>query len=180
MTTQIDPVAIAKALGFEPEIGGGGALFLSRYWKGGAYVWVTDRGGLGLPQAHSWIVCAYPPEWDGESLQDHRTGGGLSYVEALGRAISEAESMLPDTEALAGEFDAWVNDNLPQAARDALPDGGRMSADELLAELAAMADPSNEDELRPLCAWLHDFIERWEERQAIEDFESACRARGEG
>jgi hypothetical protein len=54
-------------LGFEWEVGGGGSLFLSYYAPSGAHVWITHGGGIGEPESDSWMLCAYPGEWDGDN-----------------------------------------------------------------------------------------------------------------
>lgn len=80
---------------FEAEVGGGGAMFLSRYLPSGAYVWLTGgEGGFGMPRADSFCACAYPAGWDGEDpLCDFRNDDDspLGFRDAVARALALAK-----------------------------------------------------------------------------------------
>lgn len=116
---------------------------------------------------------------DNDSRWDDICTAMVWITEALGLPTGadadRPETAPPSTDDLADEYDAWLTVNLPHAARDELPSSGRMSADELIAELQADDCPDN----APLIAWLRDFCRRWEEAQALEDFNAAIAARGE-
>lgn len=94
---------IAKTLGFEPELTGGGCVALTRYWKSGSHVMLTDNGGLQMPESlNDWIVCVYPPEWDGEQIEwDKRStdSDALPLEATLSAAIEHAYAV-----SIAAEF----------------------------------------------------------------------------
>lgn len=165
-------MSIAAKLGFSTEIMGGGCYCLSRYWLGGTRVWATAYDGAGLPDATDFLICAYPNEWDGSQLPvdcEWRSGENLTFQGALAAAIAKAESLLPSTDVLTAQYNSWLDEKLPSAARDELPENGKLSADELQAELYGMLDNDTSAEIAPLIEWLSDFSARWDEVQAIED-----------
>lgn len=54
---------VLDMLGFTPELGGGGAVFASRYFPSGWYIWATGAdGGQDMPTETDFMVCAYPPQ----------------------------------------------------------------------------------------------------------------------
>lgn len=67
---------VLDPLGFRPEIGGGGSIFLSRYFDSGRYIWATGSEGQGVPALCDFLVCAYPPDDEGESVLDISNGPG--------------------------------------------------------------------------------------------------------
>jgi len=92
--TEADAAWLAEQ-GFDVELGGGGALFLSLYLPGGAYVWLTGAdGGFGMASAEDFTACAYPAGWDGEDPDcDLRSGDAdsLSFRDAVTRAVAVAK-----------------------------------------------------------------------------------------
>lgn len=147
--------AIAKAFGFERENTGGGCLAYVRHFAGGVHAIVTDGDG-DLPDGTDWLVGAYNA--DGEPLEFYRRGDCLNgYADAVRDAVQYAQANTPTTDALADEYAAWLaENNLPNECAESL----------LLSVLGWRH-------------WLEDFVRRWNEVQAKEDFERACRARGE-
>ena len=115
-------------LNFTPEIGGGGATFLSRYLQGGTAIWVTDADGSGMPEDDSWLICVYGR--DGDTMSDalfqrsgdHRPGpaGALTAIaDALqfaqgvdaGAAIAAKGGAAPlsvDVSAVKRSGDGWT------------------------------------------------------------------------
>lgn len=55
-----------KSQGFENEVGGGGCVFLSRYFPNGAAIWVTGEGGPSMPSDDDWLMCVYGRRPDGD------------------------------------------------------------------------------------------------------------------
>lgn len=141
-----------------PEIGGGGAVFYSRYWANGPYVWATDESTAADWSA--WIVCAYPAGWDGEPLTDYRNGYGHTLAQAVTKAVEDCEAMLPSTDKLADNFRLWGKGQKLEL----------QSADEMIWR---------DDLTTPQRAYLREFMDRWEEAQAQEDYLQNLKNRGE-
>lgn len=147
--------AIAEAFGFEQENTGGGCMAYVRHFVGGVHAIVTN-GDADLPDGTDWLVGVYNA--DAEPLDFYRRGDALGgFVDAVCDAVRFAEANTPTTDALADEYAAWL-------ANNGLPD---LDAESLAIRVAVWS------------RWLGDFIRRWNEVQAKEDFERACAARGE-
>lgn len=87
-----------QALGFAPEMGGGGCVHLSAYIEAAGYVWITDGDGGGLPTPESWLVGVYGPNVDGGDLlwsigTGDASGGGEGTPNAAG-LLSTVEAAL--------------------------------------------------------------------------------------
>lgn len=115
-------------LNFTPEIGGGGATFLSRYLQGGTAIWVTDADGSGMPDDNSWLICVYGRDGDTmtdalfQRSSDHRPGPAGAFTsidEALkfaqgvdaGAAIAAKRGAAPlsvDVSAVKRSGDGWT------------------------------------------------------------------------
>lgn len=85
-------VALA-AIGFGPEMTGGGIFAASRYFPNGAHVLITGWEGSGLPEAGDWLVGIYPPNWEGEEIayfaSDADDGPDLNAAALLASAAAE-------------------------------------------------------------------------------------------
>lgn len=57
-----------KMSGFGEEVGGGGCLFLSRYFPNGAAIWATPCEGSGMPTDDDWLMGVYGR--DGDDMGD--------------------------------------------------------------------------------------------------------------
>jgi hypothetical protein len=150
---ECEAVRFAKRNGFGDEVGGGGAVFLSRYFVDGSHVYITDGDGSGLPTNESFCVCYYPPNWDGEPVPyDVRQDSGKTLREAIEGALAfvpqwqrefpdfAAEFMPP---AVAGwEDTSWHNDVCPSfIASRARPENERDS----LSVWIDYADPAQRE-----------------------------------
>ena len=71
-----------------------------------------------------------------------------------------------DRAGMEEEYSDWLDKH--NAIVRACHNAGRISADELEAELAGMAELGREAELRPLIVWLQDFRQRWEQMEQAE------------
>lgn len=65
---QASAMAILTGLGFTPEIGGGGSVFMSIYRADGSHIWITETQGCDMPTESDWMIGVYPPDWDGEQI----------------------------------------------------------------------------------------------------------------
>ena len=92
-----DIAANLAALGFETEIGGGGAEFLSVYFDAGS-VWITweTPDAIG-PTESDFVVCAYDDSDDMEALCDFRPTDPkpLTLAQAAAAAIAVAKLATP-------------------------------------------------------------------------------------
>lgn len=77
-------------LGFELEIGGGGAPFLSIYFPCGEHIYATESEGMGMPTTDNWMICGYPAGWDGEQVDAFYSSDGGSIADAVGKATAFA------------------------------------------------------------------------------------------
>lgn len=89
--------ALLRAHGFEDELGGGGAVFLSRYWgeygpDGAAWsIWATCEEGQGMPTESDYCLGVYGPD------KDHNEAVALFYSceKPLAFALEQALAMIP-------------------------------------------------------------------------------------
>lgn len=61
---------LLEGLGFSQEVGGGGSVFMSRYYDSGRYIWATGYQGSDMPATDDFLLCVYPAEECGESILD--------------------------------------------------------------------------------------------------------------
>lgn len=152
--------AIARGFGFEQELTGGGCTALTRYFPGGPVIWITDNGGLQMPESDGdgYIVglfdsegnCGNPP------VMDRRGFGIESYTRAIIEAINRAEHFIPTEEALAQELQDYCE-------KEQIP----YDCAELLFRKTL--------EWRE---WLDDFCKRWDQVAGYAAMQRAIEARG--
>jgi len=80
---------MADAWGLEPETTGGGCVALTR-WFDGAGVWLTDAGGLQMPDGGAWIAGVIAN--DGEQVFNSRGRGLIGLMDALRDAVAYARN----------------------------------------------------------------------------------------
>ena len=143
--------AISLGLGLKLEPTGGGCDAFIKYLGGGVHVMVTDGEMPQIPDSDQFAIGIY--DADGEPIGPIRYGQGMvPFVATLTTALDHAAKYVPTTESLTDELTAWCkrNGREPQCAEELL------------------------HELRHQVYWLEDFEKRWNEIQALEDFEQAC------
>jgi hypothetical protein len=67
-------------------------------------------------------------------------------------------------------YENWIDQNLPTAAKDELPNNGKLCAVELWHELQFLFDDKNRDEIEPIFEWLMEFINKWDAISEMGEF----------
>lgn len=155
----VDVTGRLEPLGFAPEIGGGGMVFMSRYF--GAYgkpqwrIWLTGaEDGQGMPGGDDdYLLGVYAPSEDGMgSTLDIDSASGFTLDQAAALAIAFAAGP-PDyrQRILAAEYAGWL-----AAQGETIPPGEDRSADVLVGYPGLSAEQVN---------YLGHFCRRWDEAE---------------
>lgn len=156
-------VETLAALGFVVEGGGAAPPYMVRYLAHGAAVIASQEDGPGLPDADSWLICAYPrADWEADfpeavlcigtdAMSADKWPAALAAALAFAAVLDMRQDAPADTLAgLTAEYIPWLDANgLPHRCALELQEEDNLTA--------------------PQRAWLQSFSARWEAAARAED-----------